>query len=234
MVYRILLAEGNFQTTKVARKNKNGVVTSYGLKYSFHIGLHERDRPLLELIKNKLDNRGEIYDFSDKKEAHLAIYRIEDLSWLIENIFSKYPLLTKGQATRYEQLRIGISQNLNRLESLEDFYIVETIVPEFNICSELYIDNWIVGFLNGEVSFTYSTKRDRIYPRVCLEHTDERVIKLIKDRLEIGPNILIRTRDTRKTTYRLDINSKKDILNIIQFLDQTNNFRGYKLIQYNE
>ena len=33
------------------------IITSYGIKYSFHMGLHERDRQLLEFIKTKLDNR---------------------------------------------------------------------------------------------------------------------------------------------------------------------------------
>ena len=78
-------AEGNFQITKVKRINKNGILTSIGLKYSFHIGLHERDKFLLEFIKTKLDNRGKIFYYKDKKEVHLAIVKIEDLKFLIEN-----------------------------------------------------------------------------------------------------------------------------------------------------
>lgn len=41
-------AEGNFQTTNFKRVNKKGITTSIGLKYSFHIGLHLRDKNLLE------------------------------------------------------------------------------------------------------------------------------------------------------------------------------------------
>ena len=114
-------AEANFQTTKFKRINKNGIVTSIGLKYSFHIGISNRDKNLLEFIHEKLNNRGKIYLYSNKKEVHLAIVKIEDLKWLIENIFSKYPLLTNSQASRYEQLKLGINNNLKRLDSIESF-----------------------------------------------------------------------------------------------------------------
>jgi hypothetical protein len=72
-------AEGNFQTTTIKRINKKGVLTSIGLKYSFHMGLHLRDKALLELIQVKLNNMGKIYEYKTKEEAHLAIYKVEDL-----------------------------------------------------------------------------------------------------------------------------------------------------------
>ena len=56
---------------------------------------------------------------------------------------------------------------------------------------------------------------------------------MIKSRFQIGPNIHERTRGTRKTTYSLYISSKKDLANIIQFLDNLNSLKGYKLEQYN-
>jgi len=74
------------------------------VKYSFHIGLHERDKPLLEFIQVKLDNKGKIYEYPNKKESHLAIYTNSDLKWIIENVFNNYSLLTKGQLIRYEHL----------------------------------------------------------------------------------------------------------------------------------
>ena len=115
-------AEGNFQTTKFNRINKNGDVTSIGLKYSFHIGLHLRDIELLKTIQSKLNNIGKIYEYIDKEEAHLAVYKVEELKWIIENIFSLYPLLTTHQRLRFEQLRKGIISNLKRLDSLEEYH----------------------------------------------------------------------------------------------------------------
>jgi hypothetical protein len=43
------------------------------------MGLHLRDKALLELIQVKLNNMGKIYEYKTKEEAHLAIYKVEDL-----------------------------------------------------------------------------------------------------------------------------------------------------------
>ena len=139
---------------------------------------------------------------------------IKLIEWLIENIFTKYSLLTKGQASRFEILRNGICNKISRVESLEDFtkqnsILVDQVVPNYQNYSKSYVNNWIIGFLNGEVSFTYATKKNRLIPVIALEHTDGIVIKMIKDLLDIGPNVIERTRGTRKTTYRLYISSKK-------------------------
>ena len=92
------------------------------------------------------------------------MFKISDLEWLIENIFTKYPLLTKGQASRFEILRNGICNKISRVESLEDFtkqnsILVDQVVPNYQNYSKSYVNNWIIGFLNGEVSFTYATKK---------------------------------------------------------------------------
>lgn len=153
-------AEGNFQTTNFKRVNKKDIITSIGLKYSFHIGLHLRDKSLLEFIQTKLNNMGKIYEYPKKEEAHLAIYKVEDLKWLIENVFSKYPLLSDHQALRYEQLRKGITNNLKRLDSLEDLHTILVDKEKFitplsrpvpSLCAGVlvgwepqeYINNWI-------------------------------------------------------------------------------------------
>ena len=52
---------------------------------------------------------------------------------------------------------------------------------------------------------------------------------MIKDRLKIGPKIIVRTRDTRKTPYSLQISSQKNIANIITNLKKYSNLRGNKL-----
>ena len=104
--------------------------------------------------------------------------------------------------------------------------------------SDSGIDNWIVGFINGEGSFYLNKSKCNF----TLEHTDEIALKIIKERLCFGPNVLERAprvRDTgkkRKTTYILIVSSKKDINNLILFLDNTNNIplQGYKYTQYNE
>lgn len=115
-------AEGNFQSTKVKRINKKGELTSIGLKYSIHFGLHIRDRKILELIQSEFNNIGKIYDYENKNESHLAIVKIEDLKWLIENVYSFHPLLTEYQYNRYNILKLGILNNIKSFKTENELY----------------------------------------------------------------------------------------------------------------
>lgn len=232
-------AESNFQITKEKRINKQEIITSTALKYAFHIGLHERDKNLLELIQSALAGKGKIYEYLNKREVHYAIYDKEGLHYLIEHVLSKYPLLTKRQINRYDQLKIGVlnnTNNINLLNALDKILVEEIdINARINNNSQFYVDHWIVGFLNGEVSFTRNkTRHNKIIPRISLEHTDEGAIKFIHNRLNLNTKIYSRSRDTRKTTYTIHINSIKDIKNTINFLDEINSLKGYKLLQYQE
>ena len=56
-------AEANFKSTLYKRLNKENKIISYGIKYSFHMGLHERDLPLLVYIRENLNNIGKIYHY---------------------------------------------------------------------------------------------------------------------------------------------------------------------------
>lgn len=236
-------AEGNFNISKKKRINKQNIITSTGLGYEFHLSLHQRDLDLINYIQSNINNLGKVYNYENKKEIHLVINnKNKDLEWLIDNIFVK-PFLTSHQATKFELFKYGFS---NKIKKLSDFHNYDTIlnspiIPDISNCSQYYIDNWIIGFLNGEVSFTYLTKDNKEYPRIVLEHTDEGVINLIKTRLEINTKIITREREMsnlyvkkRKTTHMLFITSNKDINNTIFFINKMNNLQGYKLIQYEE
>ena len=147
---------------------------------------------------------------SNKKEAHLAIVRIKDLEWLIENVFDQYPsFLTEWQLKRYQELRLGITKKIKRLEDLESHLVnsdrIYSNINNSSMAENIFIDNWIVGFLNGEVSFTHFTQKKKQIPSISLEHTDKPALELIKNRLNINPKIFSRTRGNRKTTYILNI-----------------------------
>ena len=212
-------AEANFQTTLYKRLNKENKIISYGIKYSFHMGLHERDLPLLEYIRENLNSIGKIYHYSEKKECHLNVNKIEELSWLIKSVFNVYPLLTKHQSVRFNKIKQGILENIKTIYSLEEYHKHITLIPEVNVSFDSlpseYLENWIVGFLNGEVSFTTrkpTDRKNRSIPLIYLEHTDETVLYLIKNYLNLGPSILSRQRDLRKKSYILNLSSKKDLL----------------------
>ena len=75
-----------------------------------------------------------------------------------------------------------------------------------------------------------------------IEHIDKLALEVLKHRLSFGPNVIERAARARdkgkeiKTTYMLNVSSKKDINNLIMFLDNNDNIplQGHKFIQYNE
>jgi len=101
-----------------------------------------------------------------------------------------------------------------------------------------WIDNWIIGFINGEGCFYLNKNKGNF----MIEHIDKLALEVIKHRLRFGPSIIeraLRARDRGKeikTTYMLNISSKKDINNLIMFLDNKDNIplQGHKYTQYNE
>lgn len=55
------------------------------------------------------------------------------------------------------------------------------------------IDNWIIGFINGEGSFNIKDNRLIFY----IEHSDKNALYIIKNRLSFGPNVLKRSERAR-------------------------------------
>lgn len=101
---------------------------------------------------------------------------------------------------------------------------------------QMDMDSWIVGFINGEGSFYLRNNKCNF----CLEHTDKSSLDLIKSRLDFGPKVSersLRTKasgETRKPTFMLTISSKKDIKNLIDFIENPLNspLQGNKFNQY--
>lgn len=115
-------AEGNFQVFPIARKNVKGIVTHYGVGYHFHLGMSLRDLKLLEDIMQVLGNKGKIYIYSDKDEAHYVISRREEVIEFILMAMSHYPLLTLHQASRYNKMFSGLTEGVKRFDTLEEFH----------------------------------------------------------------------------------------------------------------
>jgi len=209
--------------------------------YGIHISLSERDLPLLKEINQHLSNlvnpnihnnfklSGKIYTYPKRKEAVLAYTKLLDIQFLIENVFDKYPLVTLNQRQRYNLLRTGILKKIKRLDNLEEykkFKVENSVVTEYNFWKESesknmrtikqgssvnFEDSWMLGFINGEGSFSINKKGTLIF---SIEHTDKASIVLIKNRLDLGPTILDRGQrlfrgSLRINTYSLGISSKK-------------------------
>lgn len=159
--------------------------------------------------------------------------------------------MTSYQVNRYEKLRIGILKKINRIESnvpisplfvkeegkgIEEFesLILNPILPKFLNCSLFYLDYWLVGFLNGEVSFTtFKGKAGNLKPKVSLEHTNELALNFFKSHLELGPKVYkLKQRKNRQITYRIDITSVADLEKICLFLNRTDCLLGNKYTQF--
>jgi len=241
-------AEGNFQTFPKKRVLTSGEIVRYNVGYSYHLSLHNRDSNLLRDIQEKL-GLGVIYEYKNKPDCRLAVNKKSDLLYLINNIFNKYPLITKSQSIRYHLLKNGIINEITEFKTLKEYQeykaksllsITDQINSQIsdNLFNNLSIDNWIIGFINGEGCFYLNKNKCNFF----IEHTDKQALEIIKNRLSFGPNISERSprdRDIgkiRKITYELVISSKKDIENLVMLLDNNDNIllKGNKYIQYIE
>ena len=280
--------EGNFQTFPKKRnyKSLNGESNYYNIGYGFHLSLSIKDRELLYDIHKNLSFKGQIYEYKEREEIRLAITKLEDLKWLINNVFEvplSISLLTKHQYLNYTRLKLGVLNKFNRLNSLEEYkefinqnpkslpqfilshkqkndpsvagskiielqkLIPKETVKEKQIIEntlvnymetlrsnkELKLDNWISGFINGEGSFSIHSKGHLVF---YIEQSEEEVLNIIKQRLELGPSILFRKKRmvNYKDTYSLKISSKKDLNNLISFFENPllETLKGQKRLQF--
>lgn len=227
-------ADANFQV--FPKKREKGF---YNVGYGFHLSLSIVDINLLNQIQNTL-KIGQIYEYPVKNEARLAITKLKDLNWLIENVFDVYPLVTNHQRIRYFRFREGILNKINRIDTFENYKALlnkqvnlKNLDVSFLILDNV-LDSWISGFINGEGYFYLRTiKENKFRKEFFIEHTDPYALEIIKNRLEITSNIISRAKRSveRQETYVLHVSSIKNINNIIKLCD-TYGLKGNKLIQY--
>lgn len=224
-------AEGNFQIYPKKRLLLSGEISKYNVGYGYHLSLHKRDAELLKEIKQILNGVGIFYEYENKPDSRLAVNDTTGLLYLIENVFDQYPLKIKNQ---YKTSRLEcFSAQVNKVK-----HLCTVGVDKVDWSSVPGVDHWIVGFINGEGSFSIKNGKCIFY----LEHIDRQALEVIKGRLDFGPNVLERpsrrrgSTKERKITYQLGVGSKKDIKNLILFLDNKDiiPLQGHKYTQYNE
>ena len=244
-------AEGNFQVYSKTRTFKSGQISKINVGYGYHLSLHKRDLTLLKDVQSRFKGIGSIYSYTNKSDARLAVNDKTGLLYLIENVFDVFPLVTKNQSARFSLLKMGLIDNIKEFSHMKLYdlyvsnsmysvnnklYLFHTEDKVQNVLSSSYVNNWIIGFINGEGCF-YLNKNKRNF---CIEHTDENSLNIIKQKLCFGVfKRAPRARDVGKVikpTYRLIVSSKNYIDNLIAFLDDVNNIplQGNKYIQYCE
>ena len=238
--------DGNFQINY--EEIEKGTVTKTKISYSINISLSLLDLEMLESIQKYLGGLGKIYTYPDRKEARFAIWKKEEVKWIIKNLFDLYPLVTVHQKERYARLRYGIFNNITfffdnvellKFKNTSFVTILNSSVSVYTrALPEEYLDNWILGIINSEGCFyTRPKKEGNTYLLVFqIEHTDRKVLEIFKNKFEFGPNIFERAERSikQKKTYSLYISSKKDISKIVKFceLPTLNGLLGNKQIQY--
>jgi len=229
----LLDAEGNFQVSPKKRTNSKGVITHYGVLVGFHLGMHIRDYALLVHIQQMLSGLGTIYLYPDKQEAHFAITKKAELQIFIELIISQFQLLTSYQLQRFLVLNKVLCENIVRVPTLEGFQAQLNTSFEAPLLNSSipFLSSWIVGFINGEGSFSI-VKNGKVFI-FLLEHTDLAVLELIKEVLGFAlPVYTVKLREGRKQTFAIKVSSRSDIGKVVSFLDANEPLKGYKLEQY--
>lgn len=94
---------------------------------------------------------------------------------------------------------------------------------------------WLKGFISGEGSF-YIRPNGKT-KEFCMEQVDKEVMELIRQRLGFKPSIIVKDRrgdrERSKVCYEIRVSSRKDINNLIKFLDSCEgSLLGNKLEQY--
>lgn len=243
-------AECNFQVYPKKRTLKSGDVSKYNVGYGFHLALHKKDLGIIESVYNKLGKIGTINISPSKDEARLAVNDRASLI-LLCSLFSNISLKTYSQLSRFNFFKESLDNDIKEFKTLELYnqYKSELMLtitsrcqtnskPNLSLVDNEGLDNWIVGFINGEGCFY--TRNGKC--NFNIEHTDKNALDLIKTRLSFGPIVSarsIRTKDTggeRKATYQLTISSKKDISCLIEFLESSSvlPLQGNKYNQYVE
>jgi LAGLIDADG endonuclease len=172
------------------------------LGYSINISLSQIDLNLLEDIKKILNDIGTIYVYPKRNEARLAIWKKDEVRLLVENVFDIYPLMTDHQKDRYAKLRYGFLNNItlfHNLQELEEFknkknlFLTSLSLPSSASLQTQYLDNWILGIINSEGCFYTRPKKDGSNLLVFqIEHTDKKVLDIIKSRFKFRPTIFER------------------------------------------
>lgn len=202
--------EGSFVLSITKSDN---VKSGWVIKPRFSIGLHKKDRFILEAIKNYL-GVGEIYT-QGIDSIQYRVFSIKDLQLVIDH-FDKYPLISQkfGDYSLFKQaylllinkehltpegllkiIAIRASINNGLSESLKEAFpgIIPVMRPERNIIS---INNpqWLAGFTSGESSFGVKVRNAKENSKAFIElifqinqHVrDKELMACIAEYLECG------------------------------------------------
>jgi Cytochrome C and Quinol oxidase polypeptide I/LAGLIDADG endonuclease len=221
----------------------------------FKISQNKYNLRILNYIKSQL-GVGQINQDKKSNMAHFKISKLEHIGQIIIPIFDQFPLLTTKQFN-YERFKkayyIMINNDLSQLEKNSelnnlkwlkaessyissifknldfDIHMIEKIAPNVKKISKILTNPWLIGFIEAEGSF-YIIKKDIHRYEMgfgITQKLDSHILFCIKYLLNLKTNI---RKKEKHHYYILDTILKNDILNIIDYFDNT--MKGMKSFEF--
>jgi len=209
-------AEGNFNI-KITGLTEN---TFKNVQFTFQIGLHKDDEPVLNYIMNTLKcghiskSKDRINYFVNDRDSLLhVILPIFDSVNLNSSkyhhyvIFKKAVTLVKDKSHLSDKGKLEIIKSKKEMSDMSDKWIPSSINSKIKITKF-----WLAGFIDGEGSFS----TNKYLPRFKLEnHIKElELFNKIKEFLSVG-NMLTSQRVNSNPTIVLEVNRIKELQEVL-------------------
>jgi cytochrome c oxidase subunit 3 len=209
-------AEGNFHIT-LRDQNNDGYRNA---QFTFQIGLHKDEEKVLNYIMNRL-KCGHISKSGDR--LNYFVNDIYSLLYIIIPLFNYYNLnsskyhhfhlfkkavyLTKDKSHLSSEGKLNIINIKKEMQKMKGQWVPSSIINKMNITKY-----WLVGFIDGEGSFSYNKYVPRF--RVENHYKELELYNKIKEYIGTG-NLLLAPLRTNKVnnnpTVVLEINKIKEI-----------------------
>jgi hypothetical protein len=221
----------------------------------FKISQNKYNLRILNYIKSQL-SVGNITHGKKTNMVNFKITKLEHIGKYIIPIFDKYPLLTTKQYN-YERFKkaynILINNNFTILEknsllnelklkkadssyistifdlSLDELNNIKNIDKNIKNISNILTKPWIIGFIEAEGSF-FITKKDINRYEMGFgisQKLDPHILYCLKNLLNLKSNV---RKKEKHNYYILDTTNKIDILNIIDYFQNT--MKGMKSFEF--
>lgn len=179
-------AEGSFTISPILNRKTNKIEV---FSFKFTIGLHKDDLGVLNIIQSNL-RMGKIYSYTDK--YIFVVTKMEDIKNLI-SIFSKYKLNSSKYLdfsdfnlafTLYQKREKLTDELISKLLELKNNMNTKRInfnMPENHV---LITKSWLVGFIEGDGSFSIERAAFKPVLSIKLSKTQLPLLVKIKEFLE--------------------------------------------------
>jgi hypothetical protein len=221
---------------KQYNKNPNNNPKST-IRIRLGINLQNKDKELLELIKNKLEI-GNIDYSKSKNQYRLIFYKKDILDFIYPYLKNNnIEFLTYNRRKQFFLFKYIIENNIKHWENI-DLIEIENLFLKSNrnlsfteIINLPYFENWLVGFTIAEGSFHIKSVGSAHYSIVQSGIENAQIIKAIHYFIKGKESYNHTIKPEKSKVYRISFSSKKDLSFILDFFNN-NPLLGLKKLQF--